>query len=82
MSLQTFAQLPEVIPSLDLARCDRCGAAGKFRFLLPAGTDLVFCGHHAHDYGDALTDVHAESWVIGSDPIVTGASLDAPAGGR
>lgn len=35
---------------LDLTRCDRCGAAGKTLFVLPSGTDLVFCGHHARVY--------------------------------
>lgn len=44
-------------PVGDLARCDRCGAAGKVRVLLPGGTDLVFCGHHGAEYGPDLMDV-------------------------
>ena len=35
-------------------RCDRCGAAGKIRVFLPGGSDLAFCGHHAHRYADTI----------------------------
>ncbi len=27
-------------------RCDRCSAAAKVRAVLPAGGELLFCGHH------------------------------------
>ncbi len=29
--------------------CDRCGAAGKTRFV-KGEQDLVFCGHHTQEY--------------------------------
>lgn len=29
-----------------LTRCDKCGARGAFKIMLPSGLDLVFCGHH------------------------------------
>lgn len=35
--------------------CDRCGAIAKARFLLDSG-DLIFCGHHAREYNEILTD--------------------------
>ena len=28
-------------------RCDRCGAAAMVRAVLPSGSELLFCGHHA-----------------------------------
>jgi hypothetical protein len=36
--------------------CDRCGdgTAGKVRWLLLGGRDLVFCDHHANAYGPKL----------------------------
>lgn len=39
--------------------CDRCGAMAKSRFLFPTGLDLVFCGHHAHEYALVLDENHA-----------------------
>lgn len=35
--------------------CDRCGAHGKARFIMQTG-DLVFCGHHARKYDQAIVD--------------------------
>jgi len=35
-------------------RCDRCSAAAKVRAILPGGSDLVFCQHHANRYRDQL----------------------------
>lgn len=40
--------------------CDRCGAAGKTRYVLNNGFDLVFCGHHAREYEPKLVDVAVE----------------------
>lgn len=34
-------------------RCDRCCAQAQRRFQLVTG-DLVFCDHHAREYGEAL----------------------------
>jgi len=39
-----------------LDRCDRCGAQAVVRATLESG-DLLFCGHHARQYGDALARV-------------------------
>ena len=36
--------------------CDRCGATGKARALLESGKELVFCGHHAHEFRNAVED--------------------------
>jgi len=35
-------------------RCDRCGAQAYVRAGLPAGTELLFCGHHAHQHRASL----------------------------
>jgi hypothetical protein len=41
-------------------RCDRCNAQAKIRVVLPGGGDLVFCGHHAHEYETTIRKVAAE----------------------
>lgn len=41
-----------VLTALD--RCDRCGAQAYVLILMPSGFDLLFCGHHAKEHGDAL----------------------------
>ena len=47
-------------PQLTLAdRCDRCGAAAKVRAVLPKGGELLFCGHHAHEYSAKLEELAA-----------------------
>lgn len=48
-------------PSLTAAdRCDRCGAAAQVRAILPAGGELLFCGHHARKHEDKLKELEAE----------------------
>lgn len=37
----------DTVPELS-ERCDRCAAAAKLTLRLPAGGELVFCGHHAN----------------------------------
>lgn len=57
---QTLTTTP---PTEDLVvpfHCDRCGALAKVRVVLPSGSDLVFCGHHAREYEDKLRDLSAE----------------------
>ena len=39
-----------------LDRCDRCGAQAVVRATLESG-DLLFCGHHARQHGEALARV-------------------------
>jgi hypothetical protein len=40
-------------------RCDRCRAAAHVRALLPAGNDLLFCGHHARQHAARLREIGA-----------------------
>lgn len=37
-------------------RCDRCNAVAKVEFVLLNGV-LLFCGHHAKEYGSSLKKV-------------------------
>lgn len=40
-------------------RCDRCGAAAQVKALLPAGGELLFCGHHAREHAPRLHEIGA-----------------------
>jgi hypothetical protein len=40
-------------------RCDGCGAAAKVRAVLPSGSELLFCGHHARAHGPRLRELAA-----------------------
>jgi len=42
-------------------RCDRCGAQALVRVVLTSG-ELLFCGHHAKAYEDALRQ-RSVDWV-------------------
>ena len=46
------------LTALDL--CDRCGAQAYVRVLLASSGELLFCAHHAREYGDALAKVAVE----------------------
>ena len=35
-------------------RCDRCGAQAYVRATLPAGAELLFCGHHGNAHRPSL----------------------------
>ena len=35
-------------------RCDRCGARAYLRAVLPSGSALLFCAHHAREHAAAL----------------------------
>ena len=35
-------------------RCDRCSAQAYVRATLPAGTELLFCGHHGNAHRPSL----------------------------
>lgn len=48
-------------PALTAAdRCDRCSAAAKVRAVLPAGGELLFCGHHLREHEDKLLELEAD----------------------
>ena len=49
----TLAETP-ALTALD--RCDRCGAQAQVRAVLEHG-ELLFCGHHARQHGEALARV-------------------------
>ncbi len=38
-------------------RCDRCGARAYLRAVLPSGSELLFCAHHAREHEAALRQV-------------------------
>ena len=38
-------------------RCDRCGAQAFVRAVLPGGSELLFCRHHARKHEDRLRKV-------------------------
>jgi len=40
-------------------RCDRCGSQAYLRVELTSGGDLLFCGHHAREYGPTLCTLAA-----------------------
>jgi hypothetical protein len=46
-------------PLTRLDRCDRCSAAARVRALLPAGGELLFCGHHARAHAPQLAAIGA-----------------------
>ncbi|MFL6127885.1 MAG: hypothetical protein ACJ73E_02325 [Mycobacteriales bacterium] len=53
--------IPDTVAVLTSAeRCDRCGARAATRVVLPAGHDLLFCGHHSRRYDEALRAVAVE----------------------
>jgi hypothetical protein len=53
-----FTRIPVFITNRD--RCDRCMAAAAVRALLPAGDELLFCGHHARVHAPRLREIGAE----------------------
>jgi hypothetical protein len=50
----------ETTPLNAVDRCDRCGAQAYVRAILPAGLELLFCGHHAKEYAEGLKNVSAK----------------------
>lgn len=55
---EALAVLDEPLPLTSHDRCDRCVAQAQRRFILHTG-DLLFCGHHAAQYADALAKLVA-----------------------
>ena len=56
----TAPTLPAATALTRLDRCDRCGAAAQVRALLPAGGELLFCGHHAREHAPRLREIGAD----------------------
>ena len=54
MTTTTTAATRVAAPLTRLDRCDRCGAAAQVRALLPAGGELLFCGHHGREHAPRL----------------------------
>jgi hypothetical protein len=54
---QTLTTTPTADDLVVPFHCDRCGALAKVRVVLPSGSDLVFCGHHAREYESKLRDI-------------------------
>ncbi len=58
----TGTTTPAPSPTLTAAdRCDRCGAQSRVRAVLASG-ELLFCGHHAHEYEARLRPT-ALGWI-------------------
>lgn len=49
---QTATEASAPLTAVD--RCDRCGAQAYVRATLPAGTELLFCGHHGNEHRPSL----------------------------
>ncbi len=49
---------PAALSAVD--RCDRCGAQAYVRAVLPSGSELLFCAHHARKHNDALRGAAVE----------------------
>lgn len=49
--------IPSAEPLTVADRCDRCGAQAFVRAVLPGGSDLLFCAHHARAYDERLRAV-------------------------
>lgn len=55
-----------------LDRCDSCGAQAYVRVTL-AGSELLFCGHHAHKHESKLREI-AEVWHDETDRLIESAA--------
>jgi hypothetical protein len=40
-------------------KCDRCNARAYVRAVLPGGSELLFCAHHARQHASALQEAAA-----------------------
>jgi hypothetical protein len=48
-----------VMAPVDMAQCDRCGARSKVLAVLPSGSTLAFCQHHANEHEPKLRELGA-----------------------
>ncbi|MEP6695625.1 MAG: hypothetical protein ABJA34_01965 [Pseudonocardiales bacterium] len=53
-------------------RCDRCSAQARVRAIMPGGSDLIFCSHHAKQYEASLLKVGVR--IIESSASAAGSS--------
>jgi hypothetical protein len=68
---QTLTTTPPTDELVVPFHCDRCGALAKVRVVLPSGSDLVFCGHHAREYEGKLRDIAVDIIATDSELPVT-----------
>ena len=59
MTTTTTAPVDPTTALTALDRCDRCGAQAYVRALLPSGSELLFCGHHAREFEPKLKGMDA-----------------------
>lgn len=57
MSETTEAETTYELTAAD--RCDSCGAQAYVRATMPAGSELLFCAHHAAKHREKLTGMGA-----------------------
>ncbi|CAN5115917.1 hypothetical protein BH24ACT10_BH24ACT10_17560 [soil metagenome] len=72
-ALTPVVDAPVTAPALTAHdRCDRCGAQAYVRATLPAGTELLFCGHHGNSHRPSLlvagAQLHDETDLLLSRP--------------
>jgi hypothetical protein len=53
----TQAEVAHELTAFD--RCDSCGAQAYVRATMPAGSELLFCAHHAAKHREKLTSLGA-----------------------
>lgn len=53
----TEAEITNELTAAD--RCDSCGAQAYVRATMPAGSELLFCAHHASKHREKLTAMGA-----------------------
>ncbi|MEX2289962.1 MAG: hypothetical protein WD794_06505 [Mycobacteriales bacterium] len=54
MTTTTTTARVDATPLTAQDRCDRCGAQAYLRATLPAGPELLFCGHHGNAHRPSL----------------------------
>jgi hypothetical protein len=50
-----------------MERCDRCGAQAYLQLELPAGGELLFCAHHAHEHKSKILELIANGATVVDD---------------
>lgn len=55
-ALSTAAPAPAAVLTMN-DRCDRCGSQAYVCARLSSGSELLFCGHHARQYGSELRKI-------------------------